>query len=560
MTKASKNTHETSQGWTDPRSSLSIEHEDNKLHVYGTVCHHDAEFRFSLRQQSTGGAVMRGSVSVISPIDGQIMQISGREKTAKLEELKAKRPKYLDDMSGKRLPELNLTTSVHTMSLDPADIKKAVLGAVLRLYTAYAHQIHRAFDQISRPDTITPITAAHKNVDKFMESNHRKLSSKVYTQCRNDILTMCADLPSKPMSDFTQSQIESFFKSRNLSQRKKDLLAAFWLYCLQAGICIGTSPFPVKQKRKLSPNVAARNAVRPDILSLDEQDKLYNCLDAECTGGDCGIALQIWKGFSAKTACEKTWGDLLWKEGHNDYARIKHSRPNLVGATHDFTAPIFPAGALLLRKRYLSLVEKYDEETLKKMPIVSQSSNPKKAMTAEALVAYTTMRLHSIGLSYAALQALGKSTPQKIAVSKLLLHNTFLNNVYYRCALENEEGTAKFLCGESLSSNTTDDNYTCFSDDEAGERLHNIMSVLTPEQAIDVDDSPKVLPNGRVQHTYAPETTRQRVGHVGVYKLQPGEEIIIKCPHGVKGSVTTRAYNEDGSLRRKTQKRKNDTK
>ena len=194
------------------------------------------------------------------------------------------------------------------------------------------------------------------------------------------------------------------------------------------------------------------------------------------------------------------------------------------------------------------------------MPIVSQIDDPMKAMTPNALVAHTTMRLHSIGLSYASLQALGKSTPQKIAVSKLLLHNTFLNNIYYRCALESEEGTAKFLCGESLSSNTTDDNYTCFSDAEAGERLHNTMSVLMPEREIDVDDSPKVLPDGRVQHTYAPETTRQRVGHVGVYKLQPGEEIVIKCPHGVKGSVTTRAYNEDGSLRRKTQKRKNDTK
>lgn len=552
MKKASKNAPSANQDWGDPRSSFCVERENNKLHVYGTVCHHNAEFRFSLRQQSTGGAVMRGSVSVVSPLDGQIMQMVGKEKTAKLEEIKAKRPKYYDAMAGKRLPELNLSTSVHANSLNIDEVKAAVLGAVLRLYTANAGQIHRAFDRISRPDTITPITAAHKNVDRFMEINHRKLSAKVYAQYRNDILEMCADLPCRPMSDFTQAQIEAFFKAKKHSQRKKDLLAAFWLYCLQAGICIGTLPFPSKQKRKLSPNVAARNAVRPDVLSLEEQDKLYNCLDAECNGGDCGIALQLWRGFSAKTACEKIWGDLLQTEGHDDYARIRHSRPNLVGATHNFTAPIFPAGALLLQKRYLALAEKYDEETLKKMPIVSQSSNPKKAMTAEALVAHTTMRLHSIGLSYASLQALGKNTPEKIAVSKLLLHNTFLNNVYYRCALESEEGTAKFLCGESLSSKTTDDNYTCFSDEEAGERLHNIMSVLTPEQAIDVDDSPKVLPDGRVQYTYAPETTRQRVGHVGVYKLQPGEEIVIKCPHGVKGSVTTRAYNEDGSLRRKT--------
>ena len=124
------------------------------------------------------------------------------------------------------------------------------------------------------------------------------------------------------------------------------------------------------------------------------------------------------------------------------------------------------------------------------------------------------------------------------------------------CALKEEEGKAKFLGREALSSNTSDDHYTCFSDDEAGERLYTIMTCVTPEEMITVDCEPiELLPDGRVQYTFAPETTRQRAGHVGRYTLQPNEEIVILCPHGVVGFATTRGFNEDGTLRRKTSRK-----
>lgn len=539
------------------RDQLSCE-RNNKgmLQVHGSHNYNGVEFRVSLRQQKTGGAVMRGTLSIVSQKDGRVMQLSGKNKTEILQKIQEERPDYLKKMEGKRIPELNMSTSVTAQSLDLAIIEKAISRASLRLYHEHIDQIHRELGEVARPETITPLVAAHKYVDAYMKQNHSKLNEKTYKTHRNSIIAMCSSLPNIPMAEITHAKIRAL----NLSVEKQKLLENFWLFCMQSRVYIGSLPFSPRQKKKTSPAVLARNAVRPDILSIDEQDELYYLLDADCNGGDCGTALQLWGGFAAKNACNFNWSELIWYKDHNDYARIRYALPDLVGATHDYTAPIFPAGALLLRKRYLALREVYDEESLKKMPIVSQIDDPTKAMTPDALVAHTTMRLHSIGLSYESLRTLSENNSEKIAISRLLLQNTYKNNVYYRCALEKEEGTAKFLCRESLRSNTTDDNYTCFSDEEAGERLHNTMSCLVPEEAIDVDDSPQVLPDGRVQHTYAPETTRQRVGHVGVYKLQPGEEIVIKCPHGVKGSVTTRAYNEDGTLRRKTPKRKSDTK
>lgn len=554
--------NEVNRQWNDSRCRITSEKtQDGRLHIFGTYYHLDAAFKFSLRQQKNGNSAMRGTISIISKKDGHIMQLEGRRKAEILKKLQEERPNYLASLDGKRIEELNLSTSVNSNSLDIDCIKSSIARGALRLYSEHATQIHRESGEIARPETITPLTAAHMHVDEFMEKNHRALSKQKFEQYRRDILSSCFVLPHVPMATFNCSMVKRIMHNARFSKQKEKLLKNFWLFCIQANICIGSLPFVTEAKKKPSPDVSIRNATRPNSLSLEDQDASYNLLYHDPNGGDCGYALMLWGGFSAKDACKLFWKDVIWYEGHIDYVRIKFYRPDFVGATHDYTAPIFPAGAKILRKRYETLRASFNKDDLDSMPIVSQVFNPSKAMNADALVQEVLMRLRTIGLQYESIFNIRKKEGSQVAVSRRLLKNTYDNNVYHLCALSEEVGTAKFLCKESLTNNTTDDHYASFSSEEAGERLHAYMSFVTPEESIDfVDEKPKKLPDGRVQHTYAPETTRQRVGHVGHYRLQPGEEIVIKCPHGAKGSVTTRAYNEDGSLRRKTQKRKNDTK
>ena len=122
-------------------------------------------------------------------------------------------------------------------------------------------------------------------------------------------------------------------------------------------------------------------------------------------------------------------------------------------------------------------------------------------------------------------------------------------NVHVRCALQNEPGTAKFLLHESLKRYVTDDHYACFSEHEAEERLHAIVSCLIHSEFIEMDDSPILLSGGEEQYTFAPEATRHRVGHIGEYYLRPDEEFMIRCPRGVIGSAIVRALEADGNKR-----------
>lgn len=543
---------DTNNGWSDLHSFINeIYNEHDLLTVRGLFFYHGAEFRFSLTQQTKGRYVMRGTVSVISPADGAVLQLKGREKSEITKKLSVD---YIARMEGKRLPELNLSAAIYCTSLEIEQIKAAIQKSALRLYKGYAAQIHRALGEVARPDTITPSIAAHKFVDRYLEKNHPNLNTKSCETYRGEILDMCSAMPHIPMKDYSVSTLKKWAAWSDLSNHRKELLRKFWMFCIDSKVCIGKSPFPPKEKKIKSSDTAIEKMGRLSILTIEQQDALFELMIRAPTGADCGVALKLWGNYNFKTACSFKWSDVIFASDHDDYVRIKYSRTDLAGATHSYICPLFPAGALILQKRYNELRKIYDEDAIGQMPIVSQAKSPGIGLTPSALTQTATMRLHSIGLTYENLHALHKNN-KSVAVSNLILENTYAYCVYVLCDLDDEPGTAKFLLHESLAANVTDDHYTSFTSDEAGERLHTIMSFVIPDSPIEEVISPISMINGKTKYSYVPETTRQRVGLVDSYILQPGEELIIKCRHGVTGSASVRALNSDGTLRRKTRKK-----
>lgn len=543
---------DNTSGWSDARSYINTSYSARgSLTVRGLFFYHGAEFRFSLTQQVGGRYVMRGTVSAISPADGAVLQVKGHEKS---EIIKKLAPEYIEKMASKRIPELNVSAAIYCDSIDIEQIKVNIQKSVLRLYKEYASQIHRSLGEVARPDTITPSIAAHKFIDRYLEKRHPTLKPKSCETYRRDILDMCSAMPHIPMKDYSVSTLKKWAAWPDLSNHQKELLRKFWMFCIDSKVCLGKIPFPPKEKRIISADVAIEKMERLSILTLEQQDALYDLMITSPTGADCGIALKLWGNFSFKIACSFKWSDVVFASNHDDYVRIKYTRTDLAGATHNYICPIFPAGALILQKRYKELCKIYAEDALSQMPIVSRVRDPSMRLATSALTQTATMRLHSIGLTYENLHMLRKKN-NNIAVSNLILENTYAYNVYVRCDLGDEPGTAKFLLHESLSSNITDDHYTSFTSDEAGERLHTIMSFVIPDSPIEEVISPISMINGKTKYSYVPETTRQRVGLVDSYILQPGEELIIKCRHGVTGSASVRALNPDGTLRRKTRKK-----
>ena len=537
--------------WNTGEGSITKEILPNGLVVYRGFYFKDGiNFKFSIRQQLNGPSLMRGTISPLSPHDNHIMKKSDREKTEILKNLEAKKPGYIESMQNKSIPELNISPSITCNSLEESDIILTVEKAASKIYKKYSRHIYRQLGNASSPDNILPIIAAHKYSEGFLKQNHAKCNDNTLKTYYDIIISICDAMPRKPMYDFSVKDAEAFLKKHKVSSHKEKLIREFWDYCIQTNICSGYNPFSETQIKQASVNNDKSNNAIPSILSLDNQEKLYNALIKNSNGPNSGVALVVYGGYSFKITCKFLWCDVIWGDEY-DYVRIKYFKDNQAGYTHNYTAPIFISGARILRKRYEELCNIYPKEMVDTFPIASKIQDPKTACKSSALTQHALMLLKSIGFSKDDFEAIKVSDPNR-AISATILLNTYKHNVTMRCGLRDEFGTANFLQHYSLSKSVSDDNYICYSDEEAGRRLFAQISVLRPKEDIESNLNSVLLSNGRGQYIISPKSTVHRVGFSAYFKLNPDEEITIVAPHGVTGSAEARSYNENGSLRRKS--------
>jgi len=548
-------------GWNSPKSTITIEEDENGFkHFSGVYYLFEISFKFSIIQQKNSRYLARGYISPISPETGHIWQIPTKKQNATIRKLEAKDPDFLLKNAGKRITQFNIHREISMHSISEDDVKCKIKEHALKIYEEYGSYFRRIQGKIARPDTIDPFIAVSHYADDYLNINHPNISPNTHDKYKNDLLRVSLMLPNIPMKDFDNAIMTKSLKPLLLSKTKIRLLKSFWLYAYQKRIYAGKFPFPPEEKKRKAPEYHIKKKLLPDHLSIKEMDDIFDKIMSNpdgVSGPHCGTALQLWAGYSANQATSFLWKDVIFDENDPSYVRIKYRRDELAGYTHNYTAPIFPAGALILNKRFKALQYHYklSRSKLMDMPIVSTVSDPAKALSPNVLTQFSNSLLRSIGLSYEMFHRLRLLDPS-VSVSSRLLKNTYAFCVNVLCALEKEEGKAKFLQHLSLEQNTSDDHYTSFTCDEAGRHLAALMSAVQPDFELNVYITPTTISNNREVHIINPESTTQRAGYVGSYKLAPGEEIMLLCKHGVKGNVVTRGYNDKGTLRRKQRTKK----
>lgn len=559
--------------WEDPRSFI-VPKTGAKRGYEGTLYHNNAEFSFTLSKQANGKYLYRGRVSALDA-DGKILKITEAQKKASkcardkqkktdgsLTENSQDASANLPEPSGNDAPKAEQSPAVqkeypisgecYCNQTDEESIKKAVLDKVLDMYVEYQPQILRVLRESTRPSEITPAVAALLYVNRFFDLNYKDASEETVVRYRRSLQKHFAQLPNIPMTDFRPSMITRYFKENVVGRHTCKLMKQFWQFLLLRGYCTGTEdPFPVEEKRKISPQARQKESLRKDTLSLEEQDKLFESIMSKdaVTGGDCGIALNLWGGFHLDDGL--TWQDVLF-DGQDAYlVRIDYHRKDAAGATHDFTRPIFPQAAIILRRRYSQLRLEYGARELAKYPIISQEKSPEKAMSADALRGYIGLVLRRIGVTEATFAAL---KDEKIAVSKLLLANSYEHNVTQRAGFQDRYGVANFLQGQSLRGSVTEDHYLSHTDSDAIDFMHTGQMAMQPLRALEQDDAPHATANGDTEYVFSPENTRQALGVIGELILFPGEGADFLQSHGARGTLRMRGVNEDGKVKRKSRK------
>lgn len=513
-------------GWASPKSYIKQSQNSGLFTFRGKFSQNGILYEFSLREQRNNAYLLRGSIAVIDPSTGKVLKIIGKRR----DEWVAKHPNQSPDTAGRAL---DVRANVLLRSLDIDEVKKGIACAASKLYQREVALIIRAYGSVVTPATITPLLAVAKYANAYLKAKHKRKTDSTISKYKSSLSNIATQLPGKPMRDISTKEVVAAFKACKASNDNKKRFFAFWEFCIDGSYCIGTNPVPIPDTNHHTAS-AMKKAMCADSMSPKQQDKFDELLLSHSCGLHCGIALMRHGGFSAKIATEFKWGNVIWGDDL-DYVRIQYFREGIMGATHNYTAPLFPTGALVLRKRYEELKKNFSEKQLSKMPIVSSDSNRKEALNSALLLEHTKPLLRTVGFTDEDFKNISASGTGAVA-SRILL-NTYKQNLNTNCGLKNEQGVAQFLEHLSLQGYTTDEYYTSFVAEESGVHLLNILRCLQPLSQISNKDSIKNLPQNKEEHILFPNDTRQCVGCVASLKLAPGEEIIIACPHGVTGHI-----------------------
>lgn len=536
--------------WDNKRSVL-LEDADGlgRITYHGVLIFQEIEFRFKLTPQNNGKYVYRGRISAISPADGMVVQVKGREATRRL----GNSDTIVKDAEKKRDKRLNLFKEVYTQVTTREGIKAAILRATRKLYIDHAVLLTRELQKSIRAETITPGVAAVLFSDNFVATNFRNENEEMAKRHAQRIKEVFSMMPSIPMVEYKHATITNFLKSQNISQNMHRTIFQFWEYLILKGHISGSNPVPLLKKKKSSSGSKQRNAQKLTELTVPQQDALYDLMMRKSLcGGDCGVALLTWSNLPAGKEILR-WKDVIMDPARRDFVLIKYRRDDLAGATHSFVQPQPIQVARILWKQKEKLLVKYQHHELLNMPVIALQKNPKKAMKMSALIQYAGTLLRSIGIEEKYFAA--KNKVEKTAVAKQILQMTHQKNIYQRYGLDGDEGTKQYLQLESLRKSVTDDNYVSFSDEDAQGRIYVVQLAIRPQEKLPRDEmKTESLPDSISKFTISPEHTRERVGLVGTFEVPPGATITIRCPHGVTGEYRAREIKKDGTLKRKSKK------
>lgn len=493
----------------------------------------------------------RGTIRAISPIDNSILQVIGQEKKNRL-----KRYSEEDLQKKKNLSSLlYVSCELNTSAQEEEKICEYIHSRAVRLFTENAPLITARYRLATSPDRITPALACVLYVDDFLserfadKANTEKDEAELEKQKQKEtdalIDFFCYFLDNTvPMSGYSsqkhklQAQFSAYQDrlGKKFTRATKGLIQRYWQYCLSRNICIGCNPLAEEHTARKSDKVAAAKADRPDVMSSDLQRKWEDYILTNPTGEACGLAL-MYSGFSAADACSFRWRDILLDPVRDDFVCVKYIRPDLAGTLHDFTRPLIPTSAVTLRLRYLELLATFTAEEVSAMPVASLLKDTHKAIQKDYLVQLAKKALAGVGLLTDNIRRGQRQLPVS-SINTTILQKTYEYNLRNKCGIS-DDGTFLFLLGRSLSSLVTYSSYTSLACPEGLERLYTLLRPCACRHKNEVENStvPQAVDEHTEQLVFTPEFTNRRISVSTVLTLRPGEEFILKCPHGVTGDI-----------------------
>lgn len=427
---------------------------------------------------------------------------------------------------GKRVEE-----DVYIHDGGESEIRRAIELKAEKLFAKHDKAILSNMEKTYRPDMITPILAATFKAREYADFRHQGCKKRTIDDAEKRIKRVCANLPVKPMHTISKKEIKAYFNLHGVGYRAINELHDFWTYVIDNGICVKhTNPVDKVSKKPLKGEKKIKELLKKVQLDLLEIDTVFDELEQIDNGVAMGSALLL-SAIPSKLIEQLVWEDIIFPdEGKADFAIVKIYMPKRKGATHNFSRPLFPRSAELLFKKYKELASIYGEEAVKGLPVFAQRTDATKkakldqayALTEQLMVQAEIIEAKDIG-------TIKKLDLQTSSIKRICVatYKALLKTI---CNLDEESMEYKFLCGLALGGDTTTDNYTAMCSEMGWEHMYTSMAPLRRKT---VNNSKPIKTKQRA--VSIPENSRELTKVSATILIAPGQEIAIKCEHGVTG-------------------------
>ena len=509
----------------------------NPKSISGVVYYRGMQFGFTLNEQKAGN--YRGRITVIDPDTNKPIEFIKKQKYGSKEKKEIK----------EQFQELN-----QPAGCSKTDRENYICERIQNIYQDNERFFLRFKREHAEPETITVGLACEIFGAEFISKEYSRNTVDTNNKKLQRLENIVADLNEHPMMYYSQhpNLARKVIEKRSVNDQK--LVRLFWDYIIAREKMIIKNPFrEIEDTHKAATSRKRKAATKTSILPKAIQEKFNSLLLDQHGGRECGAAL-VASGFSVKDACSKCWKDFVQvgsldpDQDEMDFCVIVHKRPDLLIAVHDYTRPLVPVYATVLQLRYTDLLKDYSVAELENMPIVSQSTDPRKTMTPAALQQDIRNTILEAGMKLETLKSFKESRDDPVS-SKLLL-NRYRESLVNGCKLNPQSGTYIFLLGKSLADDTTSTNYVSFTCEAGQKRLYNILRRLRQKRKNErtvittSDDKNEVI-------TVLPDESNQNAGIVINMVLRSGEEAIISSHCGAVMQIKARQLEGESEYEKK---------
>lgn len=431
-------------------------------HCDGSFMLYDIRFRFSAYRGGASGYALRGSVRILDPNTGY--------------PLKQKR-------KGGRDCSCSFHIRYEDLPVKSDTIKAVVMEKAKLLYSRHIEDIRDASRSQSSSTDITLLYLFHVHKKAWMAKCRLIKTGSERSAANAEALLNDYFLyfEGQSVAAITGKDIEDVRKHFGEQAARAERLGSdFWQYCSAKHRIDRSVPNPFEAAAPAARKAHRKNpnAGRVTSLSGEQEAHLMEIIRERFLSNPLyvGICLIMDGGLTTTGIFELTWDRILFDETDPNLCCIRITGKMSSYATHDFTRPVFPFAAEILRAWRDHLLDHPDmnEEQLA-MRRIMLGNKKRMKHTPSDLTRLCSKILPDAMVSYQDIDLVRKHGG-RIGAGVTILQNTYQNKLAEICRMKQHDPDAyEYMQSNSLTGKTTADHYRSFSSWEGIRLLYTYL-------------------------------------------------------------------------------------